>query len=289
MKHFTTLTLLITLLVSAMSLDLAAMRILERHVEAHFVIKLPGDKFSTSIKVEGPSIILVLPTRGKICTEMVSMCLRGITNNGNSVEVRIGSAFGLPPSKGEITSISPRRDFPAISSFDVFIEIELGDGSLLRNPDPITVRDVVHDADFNDISFHLETAGCMCILDDGDLHGLHGSIELTVIQCNNVDCDKTSNLEESNLDLNPNPVTSYPNPFTNSTLISIHSDEIMEASLVVYDISGKQVAMLFEGVLQEGETKRLKFDASAFPDGVYFYKYTKANGESHYDKLIKSR
>jgi len=62
----------------------------------------------------------------------------------------------------------------------------------------------------------------------------------------------------------------YPNPFNPSTEIGFSLPQRERVSLVVYDVSGKKVATLLSETLNSGEHK-LRWDASGFPSGVYFY------------------
>ena len=62
-------------------------------------------------------------------TEMVSLELTGTSPSGIPVSVKVGSSFGLPASRGEITNIVRDADggFKSGDSFfDVFFEVEVG-------------------------------------------------------------------------------------------------------------------------------------------------------------------
>lgn len=65
----------------------------------------------------------------------------------------------------------------------------------------------------------------------------------------------------------------YPNPFNPSTKIkfSIPAENQGNTSLVVYDITGREVSLLVNNELNSGEYE-VEWDASAIPSGVYFYK-----------------
>lgn len=63
----------------------------------------------------------------------------------------------------------------------------------------------------------------------------------------------------------------YPNPFNPTTTISYNVKSYQVIKLVVYDILGKEVAMLVNEKQKPGEYE-VTFDGSAFPSGVYFYK-----------------
>lgn len=64
----------------------------------------------------------------------------------------------------------------------------------------------------------------------------------------------------------------YPNPFNPSTLITYHIEKQGHATLKVYDLLGKEVAMLVDGFKQAG-TYNIRFSISntRLPSGVYLY------------------
>lgn len=63
----------------------------------------------------------------------------------------------------------------------------------------------------------------------------------------------------------------YPNPFNPETTIKFDISKSGFISLKVYDISGKEVQNLFNGVKEAG-SYQLKFDGVNLNNGVYFYK-----------------
>jgi hypothetical protein len=68
----------------------------------------------------------------------------------------------------------------------------------------------------------------------------------------------------------------FPNPFNPSTLISVEVVESSEFEIVVYTLVGKEVEVLFEGYLAQGEYQ-FKFDGSELPSGIYLYKVSSPN------------
>ncbi|MCX6145608.1 MAG: CotH kinase family protein [Ignavibacteriales bacterium] len=63
----------------------------------------------------------------------------------------------------------------------------------------------------------------------------------------------------------------YPNPFNPTTVISYQLPVTSTISLKVYDLLGKEIATLFEGIHQPGNYNAT-FDASGLAGGVYFYR-----------------
>lgn len=62
----------------------------------------------------------------------------------------------------------------------------------------------------------------------------------------------------------------YPNPFNPSTKIKFSLPEKSFVSLKLYNVIGKEVAVIAEGEFSEG-THEVNFDASNLYSGVYFY------------------
>ena len=63
----------------------------------------------------------------------------------------------------------------------------------------------------------------------------------------------------------------YPNPFNPTTTFEYAIDEAMQVVLKVYDLLGRPVATLVDGV-QQPATYQVTFDASSLASGVYLYR-----------------
>lgn len=63
----------------------------------------------------------------------------------------------------------------------------------------------------------------------------------------------------------------FPNPFNPSTLIRYQTASAAPVRLTVYDILGRQVATLVDGIQPPG-THEVRFDGGALSSGVYFYR-----------------
>jgi hypothetical protein len=61
----------------------------------------------------------------------------------------------------------------------------------------------------------------------------------------------------------------FPNPFNPTTTLAFTLPQTGQVKVVVYDLLGREVAVLAERVFEAGE-QRLRFDGSALPSGLYF-------------------
>jgi hypothetical protein len=75
---------------------------------------------------------------------------------------------------------------------------------------------------------------------------------------------------ESKIPANFTLEQNYPNPFNPSTDIRFSMKSAGLASLIIYDMLGREVALLVHEQLQPGVYK-YRFDASSFPSGTYVY------------------
>jgi hypothetical protein len=79
----------------------------------------------------------------------------------------------------------------------------------------------------------------------------------------------------------------YPNPFNPVTKISFTLKKSGHTTLTVYDILGKEVTTLVDGIVAQG-THVVDFDASNFNSGIYFYKLVSGDfSETRKMMLIK--
>ena len=68
-----------------------------------------------------------------------------------------------------------------------------------------------------------------------------------------------------------------PNPFNSATKIRYTLPESAEVRLVVYDVLGRQVSVLFDGTREAG-THEVVFDADGLPSGTYLYRLETPQG-----------
>ena len=75
----------------------------------------------------------------------------------------------------------------------------------------------------------------------------------------------------------------YPNPFNPVTTIAYRLPEASRVTLAVFDVMGREVARLLDGV-EEAGSRTVRFDASGLASGVYFYRL-QAGGRTAVKKL----
>ncbi len=62
----------------------------------------------------------------------------------------------------------------------------------------------------------------------------------------------------------------YPNPFNSETVISVQLSAVSDVTLRIYDVMGREVAVLVNGRMEAGR-HAVRFDGSGLASGVYFY------------------
>jgi uncharacterized protein (TIGR02145 family) len=76
----------------------------------------------------------------------------------------------------------------------------------------------------------------------------------------------------------------YPNPFNPSTVIGFRLSVAGQASLKVFDVLGREITTLVDGVMPAG-AHNATFDASQLPSGVYLYRL-EAGGQVQTKRMI---
>jgi hypothetical protein len=84
--------------------------------------------------------------------------------------------------------------------------------------------------------------------------------------------DEHPSLQPSSFILHP----CYPNPFNPSTTISFSLPHAQNATIAVYDLTGRTVSTLADEIMNAGE-HTVTFNASGLPSGIYFARMTAGN------------
>jgi len=76
----------------------------------------------------------------------------------------------------------------------------------------------------------------------------------------------------------------YPNPFNNTILIPITSNVKSDVVIEIFDINGRKVETIFNGIIQPGR-KNFQWNANETSSGIYLI-HSLINGESLYEKIM---
>lgn len=103
--------------------------------------------------------------------------------------------------------------------------------------------------------------------------------------------DNNKPVTEAILTPNPLPVEfslgqNYPNPFNPTTTIEYAVPVESNVSLKVYDINGKIITVLADGIQKAGYYKKV-FNGVDISSGIYFYRITASNGADNFTKSGK--
>ncbi len=84
----------------------------------------------------------------------------------------------------------------------------------------------------------------------------------------------------------PRELTSlvYPNPFNSTTTLKFSLEQPAHTSLTVFNLQGKEVKQLFEGLLPSG-WHRMNFNAAGLSAGTYFV-HLEAGGQQAVQKIM---
>ncbi len=102
--------------------------------------------------------------------------------------------------------------------------------------------------------------------------------------------ERTAGTDVAETDRNPGGYRleqNYPNPFNPSTTVSFVIGNSSFVSLKVFDILGREVAILLDGRMEAGEHS-VRWDAASYPSGVYYYRMT-AGKYSETEKMVLVR
>ncbi len=131
-------------------------------------------------------------------------------------------------------------------------------------------------------------AGCWGVFmfpSSGKIIGSDMSGGLFVIKIGNAITGITNNQSiPSNYSLNQN----YPNPFNPSTTIEYNIPKSSYVTLKVYDVLGRQVALLADEFKIAGSYK-INYDAGRLSSGIYYYTLKTDNGYTETKKMVLTK
>ena len=89
---------------------------------------------------------------------------------------------------------------------------------------------------------------------------------------------------EQNSPTNFGIVDVYPNPFNSTTSISYNINELMQLTLSLYDVNGRMVNVLHDGIVSAG-SYQVTYNADNIESGVYFLELT-GNSQQELRKIV---
>jgi hypothetical protein len=69
----------------------------------------------------------------------------------------------------------------------------------------------------------------------------------------------------------------YPNPFNSMVCVEYHSEDAENVKLEIFDLSGRLVNIVFDGVCNPGLNRHYYSPSPETPSGLYTYRVTTAN------------
>jgi hypothetical protein len=99
-----------------------------------------------------------------------------------------------------------------------------------------------------------------------------------------IDCTLGMDDSGSQLPADYHLAQNFPNPFNAATTISYDLPRASHTLLKLYDITGREVVVLVDGMMTAGHHE-MNFEAAALPSGVYFYQL-KAQDFSAMRKMV---
>lgn len=133
--------------------------------------------------------------------------------------------------------------------------------------------------------------GTICISPNAVYTHLYGSGHMDCLGACDQTCVSYSARMQDPSALQQNPdrsfeITVQPNPFNTSTVIRIQSNATTNARLTIIDFSGRVLATLYEGPMQEGIQYYVDFDASELPAGFYIARMVGVDGYSAHSSIM---
>jgi len=165
--------------------------------------------------------------------------------------------------------IDQQINSPIVSDAEgkVYFSVELFDSTYIYcfDSDGLQLWKLGLDWLFNDCTFTIDSEGTLYIA----LYrsSLSGDLTKTLIAIS----DNISGMEQPEKLLSGYTLAqNYPNPFNPETTIEYTLEKREQVNLKVYDLLGRELAVLVNEV-QEAGSRRVRFAAGELPAGVYFY------------------
>ena len=229
-------------------------------------------------------------------------CTSGITEM--LLQSHDGTIHFLPAlpddwSTGEITGLRAYGGFEVNFKWEggkvqeIFIKSKLGGNCRIRVPNELTLIDGVKQASGINPNSFFATAEIKSPIISDSTKIKQVNLKPTFLYDLTTQAGGTYTLYSTSTDIGQTDSTitnffsleqNYPNPFNPTTKISYSLPRTSNISLRVYDILGRDVATIFEGVQAAGNNETV-FDGSNLASGIYFYRL-RANDFVETKKLL---
>lgn len=168
---------------------------------------------------------------------------------------------------GGSTPLLIRNEGPGLLDFSLTATTNSPHGAWL-NTQPEAGSIPAGDSVVVSVTVHADTT-------DNSIFDYYGGITIHVNSC--PDTSQWISVVATVLDVGDDPasvvrsfsLSAYPNPFNPSTTLNYSLPQRETVSLMLYDITGRQVRLLRQGVAEAG-TYQLSVDGSDLPSGIYF-------------------
>ncbi len=105
--------------------------------------------------------------------------------------------------------------------------------------------------------------------------------------CDQTTTNRLTNTTSVNVAQNENlSFTAFPNPFTNNTTIQVKTNETGIVNMQLYDVNGKLVKAVYNGLLEKGITKQVRINAEGLTPGLYICRLQTKTGISEYKLML---
>ncbi|HEX6180643.1 MAG TPA: T9SS type A sorting domain-containing protein, partial [Chitinophagaceae bacterium] len=223
-------------------------------------------KYSPPLVVNAGSDITVNFGFGSNCTHLTA------TASGGSLPYRYAWVPGGSDPAGQSTIVCPTKTTSYV------VTVTDANNNTAADEVVVNVTDVRCGADSTKViichkgqSLCVSASAVKVHLQHGDQLGNCPEIR-TTSQSNKISTEFTAGLSLSN----------YPNPFSTETKIVYFLPFDSKVSLKVYDVTGKEIAILVQWPQKAG-TYSFDFKSAGFSKGVYYYRITAASGKQYLD------
>ena len=183
--------------------------------------------------------------------------------------------INLSPFKGQIVKVQFRQHTNKFSS------------GFFTLVDDIKSNEVVRCGKNNDKVLICHKGNTICVAEEAiAAHLAHGD---TPGICTSGARFATSDEDSEDLIVPETILKSYPNPFIDQATIEFMLPETQYVSLLVYNITGKQIVALFDGVAEKNSIYKIRLNAIDLEGGFYIYKLTTEKGDIYNNKLYLNK